>query len=96
VQCINDLSKENNTFVIWQKNISKQETTQQQFVAKRKQDNETRKSKGQPALSESLHDLELENPKLFKKPAEPHRFESLLLDYQINYYCDQVSSYLGI
>jgi len=40
-------------------------------------------------------DFENSNPKLFKRPPEPDRMESLLLDYQINYYCTQINDYVG-
>jgi len=91
VQSINELSKENSiNFVNWQKNLQKQEQQQQQYIEKRKLENEKNK------LPEpSLQELESENPRVFKRPAEPDRFESLLLDYQIDYYCTQVLNYVG-
>jgi len=90
VQSINELSKENGNFVTWQKNLQKQEQLQQQYIAKRKEENEKNK-----LPESSLQEIEQENPKLFKRPTEPDRYESLLLDYQIDYYCSQVLNYVG-
>jgi len=90
VQSINELSKENGNFVTWQKNLQKQEQVQQQYIAKRKEENEKNK-----LPESSLQEIEQENPKLFKRPTEPDRYESLLLDYQIDYYCSQVLNYVG-
>jgi len=91
-QSMNELSKEHTVnFLNWQKNVTKQEQLQQQFISKRKQEIDIAKSKGQ-TLPEP--NFESENPKLFKKPPEPDRFESLLLDYQIDYYSNQINEYL--
>jgi hypothetical protein len=94
VQGINELYKENANFLNYQKNMSKIEASKLQFINKRKSENEIRKSKNQSLLPESIEDLSAENPKLFKKPPEPDRFGSLVIDYQINYYCDQVLKHL--
>jgi len=95
VQSINELFKENTNFVNWQKNLAKQEQLQQQYITKRKQELETSKKKGQQTTEMTQQDFENSNPKLFKRPPEPDRMESLLLDYQINYYCTQINDYVG-
>jgi len=96
VQSINELSKVNSTnFVNWQKNVSKQETLQQQHIAKRKLEIEQLRAKGQTIPEPTMQEYENENPKIFKKPPEPDRYESLLLDYQLDFYCTQINEYLN-
>jgi len=94
VRGISSVGKEYAAFSNNQKATNKLEAEQNEFIEKRKQENEIRKNKGQTPLSEIRSDLEVENPKLFRKPIENNRFDNLLLDYQIHHYCDQIDHYL--
>lgn len=95
--CISDLQIRQNTYQTWQKGISRLEAQQQQFLQKRRADNNTRSAKGQPLLSENIKDLEIEAPAIFKKPPEPWRagLESLLVSERIWEHCVQISHYSG-
>jgi len=95
VRGISSIGKEYATFLTNQKATNKLEVEQNEFIEKRKQENEIRKNKNQTPLNESRHDLEVENPKLFRKPIENNRFDNLLLNHQIHHYCDQIDNYLN-
>jgi len=62
---------------------------------KRKQENESRKAKGEKLLSENVKDFEIEQPAIFKKPPEPSYLESLLVVHRIDSHCDQILKYSG-
>jgi hypothetical protein len=46
-------------------------------------------------LPEDIRDLEIENPTVFRKPAEPSQLESLLIAHRIHMHCDQVIQFAG-
>jgi translation initiation factor 3 subunit H len=90
-----DLQKEQSTHDNYQRNIAKLDQQQQQFISKRKHENELRKAKGEKPLSESLKDFEIEQPTIFKKPVEPSHLESLLVAYRMDSHCDQIMKFSG-
>jgi translation initiation factor 3 subunit H len=94
--CISDLQKEQTVYDTYQRNMTKLEKEQQQYILRRKHENEIRKSKGEPLLSENHRDFEIEQPSLFKKPPEPSRLESLLISNRMDSHCDQLLRYTGM
>jgi len=93
--CFADLQKEQTNYANWYRTVAKLEQQQQAFVQKRKADNVRRVEAGEAALPEDIRDLEIENPILFKKPAEPSHIDTLLLSYKISTHCDQIIQYAG-
>jgi len=93
LQCVIDLQREQNSHSQWQRNISRLEKEQRDFLQLRKADNISRKEKNLEPLQEGQKELELENPTIFKKPAEPSRLESLLLAQRIMNQCNQISEF---
>jgi len=67
IYCLTDLQKEQTTHETYQRNLTKLEQQQQQYILKRKHENEIRKQKGEKPLSELLKDFEIEQPAIFKK-----------------------------
>jgi len=90
-----DLQKEQSVHDNYQRTIAKLDQQQQQYITKRKHENEVRKSKGEKPLSENMKDFEIEQPSIFKKPPEPSHLESLLIAARMDSHCDQVLKYAG-
>jgi len=63
--CLTDLQKEQSTHLAHQRHITKLEQQQQQFIVKRKQENEARIARGDKPLGESQRDYEIEQPLIF-------------------------------
>lgn len=95
IYCLADLQKEQTVHDTYQRNIAKLEQQQQQYILKRKHENEVRKQKGEKPLSELLKDFEIEQPAIFKKPPEPSRLESLLISHRMDSHCDQIVKFSG-
>jgi len=93
--CLTDLQKEQGVHDTYQRNIAKLEQQQQQYILKRKHENEARKARGEKPLGETLKDFEIEQPTIFKKPAEPSHLESLLIAHRMDSHCDQIMKYSG-
>jgi len=93
--CVYDMQKEQNTIAQWQRGVSALDKKQKEFLHKRKAENQARKEKGQDLLPETLKDLEIEAPSIFKKPQEPSRLDSLLIAQRINSHCDQLVQFSG-
>jgi translation initiation factor 3 subunit H len=93
--CMSELNREQNAYQAWQKSVARAEQQIKQFIEKRKGENIVRKHKGEPLLTEDPKEIELENPSLVRKPAEPSRLESLLLTYRASQHADQVSGVAG-
>jgi len=90
IECLDDLSQEQNKFTYHQRTVQRQLQQQAQWLQKRKSENAIRKSKGEEPLPE-------EDPtnSIFKSTPEPSRLESLLITNQINNYCKQINHFAG-
>jgi len=93
--CLADLQKEQQLHTQWQRNSTRLEQQQKQFLEKRKVENDKRKKEGNDPLPESLKELELENPQVFRKPPESSRLESLLISHRISTHCQQITAFVG-
>jgi len=93
--CLTDLQKEQSVHYAHQRNLTKLEQQQQQFILKRKQENEIRKAKGEKLLGESMKDYEIEQPSIFKKPPDPSCLESLLVSHRMDSHCNQILKHVG-
>jgi len=90
IECLEDLSVEQNKFQFYQRQLLKQQQQQTQWLQKRRNDNAIRKANGEALLPEE----DPSNP-VFKSPPEPSRLDSLLITNQINYYCRQINQFTG-
>jgi translation initiation factor 3 subunit H len=88
IECLDDLSQEQNKFQYYQRNLQKQQYQQNQWVQKRKLENIARKKAGEEILPEE----DSSNP-IFKPIPEPNRLESVLITNQINNYCKQLNQF---
>jgi len=88
IECLDDLSAEQNKFQYHQRNVQKQQYQQSQWVAKRRAENAARAKNGEEILP-------LEDPSnpIFKPIPEPNRLESLLITNQISNYCKQINQF---
>lgn len=93
--CLGELQREQNTVQQWQRSAARLEAQQKSFLEKRRAENVVRRGKGEAPLSEEVHDLELENPSLFRKIPEPSRMETLLLTLRASAQATQVAQYAG-
>jgi len=93
--CLTDLQKEQSTHLAHQRHISKLEQQQQQFIVKRKQENEARVARGDKPLGETQRDYEIEQPLIFKKPPGPSYLELLLVSNRMDSHCDQIVKFSG-
>jgi len=94
VDCIAELQKEQNAHTAWYRNLIRTEQSQQQFLKKRKEENQLRIERKEEPLPETPEQLELENP-LFKKIPEPSCLESLLVSNRISNHCKQILQFSG-
>jgi len=90
IECLDDLSQEQNKFTYYQRTVQRQQQQQAQWLQKRKTENAIRKNKGEEPLPEE----DPTNP-IFKPTPEPSRLESLLITNQINNYCKQINHFAG-
>jgi translation initiation factor 3 subunit H len=95
IDCVNDLQSEQNKYQNWLRQVARLQQLQQQFLQKRKLENAQRKLNNEPLLPETLKELEVEEPQLFKIPTEPSLLETLLIANQINNHCEQMIEFGG-
>jgi translation initiation factor 3 subunit H len=91
IECIDDLGVELNKFQYHQRNVQRIRQQQDAFLAKRKQENQSRRLHGQDLLP----DEDTTNHPLFKPVQEPSRLEALLITNQVNQYCQQINTFAG-
>jgi len=90
IDCMDDLSMEQQKFQYYYRNLSRQQSQQQAWLQKRRADNMARKAAGEEPLPEE----DSSNP-LFKPIIEPSRLESYLITNQVANYCDQIKGFSG-
>jgi len=93
--CLGELQREQNALAQWQRAVGRLDSQQKQFIEKRKAENALRKARGESLLAEDVHDLELENPSLFRKIPEPGRLDAMLLTLRASDQASQVANYAG-
>ncbi|KAL8514996.1 hypothetical protein ACS0TY_013907 [Phlomoides rotata] len=86
IECMDDLSMEQQKFLFYYRNLSRQQAQQQAWYQKRKAENAARKNVGEEPLPE-------EDPTnaIFKPIPEPSRLDSFLITNQISNYCNQIN-----
>merc|ERR1712086_523935 len=91
IDSIDDLSQESAGFQYYQRALGRHTAQQSGLLAKRKQENETRRRQGLPPLGED----DITSSAAFKPLPEPSRLESLLFNTQISNFCQQINQYTG-
>ncbi|GJN37123.1 hypothetical protein PR202_gb26048 [Eleusine coracana subsp. coracana] len=89
IGCMDDLSSEQNKFQYYYRNLSRQQSQQQAWLQKRRQENMARKAVGEEPLPEE----DPSNP-IFKPIPEPSRLEGYLVTNQISSYCNHINGYI--
>ncbi|KAG6787297.1 hypothetical protein POTOM_008936 [Populus tomentosa] len=89
IECMDDLSGEQQKFQYHYRNLSRQQAQQQAWLQKRRSENMTRKAAGEEPLPE-------EDPSnaIFKPIPEPSRLGSFLITNQMSNYCNQINGYV--
>ncbi|KAI8537712.1 hypothetical protein RHMOL_Rhmol09G0046000 [Rhododendron molle] len=90
IECMDDLSMEQQKFQFYYRNLSRQQAQQQAWLQKRRADNMARKAAGEELLPEE----DPSNP-VFKPIPEPSRLDSFLITNQIANYCNQINGVAG-
>ncbi|XP_024378109.1 eukaryotic translation initiation factor 3 subunit H isoform X1 [Physcomitrium patens] len=90
IECMDDLSMEQQKFQYYYRNLSRQQAQQQAWLQKRRTENAARRASGEEPLPEE----EPNNP-VFKILPEPSRLDSYLITNQISNYCSQVNGFAG-
>ncbi|KAH7670407.1 translation initiation factor 3 subunit H protein [Dioscorea alata] len=90
IECMEDLSAEQNRFQYYYRNVSRQQAQQQAWLQKRRTENIARKAAGEELLPEE----DPSNP-IFKPIPEPSRLDSYLINNQIANYCNQINGVAG-
>ncbi|OQU81339.1 hypothetical protein SORBI_3006G044600 [Sorghum bicolor] len=90
IGCMDDLSSEQNKFQYYYRNLSRQQSQQQAWLQKRRQENMARKAAGEEPLPEE----DPSNP-IFKPIPEPSRLEGYLVTNQISSYCNHINGVAG-
>ncbi|KAL1561354.1 Eukaryotic translation initiation factor 3 subunit H [Salvia divinorum] len=90
IECMDDLSMEQQKFQFYYRNLSRQEAQKQAWLQKRRAENVARKNAGE----ESLPEEDPTNP-IFKPIPEPSRLDSFLVTNQIANYCNQINGVAG-
>ncbi|KAL4192718.1 hypothetical protein AMTRI_Chr06g195720 [Amborella trichopoda] len=90
VECMDDLSMEQQKFQFYYRNLSRQQAQQQAWLQKRRAENKARKDAGEDPLPEE----DPSNP-IFKPVPEPSRLDSFLITNQISNYCNQINGFAG-
>ncbi|OEL38090.1 Eukaryotic translation initiation factor 3 subunit H, partial [Dichanthelium oligosanthes] len=90
IGCMDDLSSEQNKFQYYYRNVSRQQSQQQAWLQKRRQENMARKAAGEEPLPEE----DPSNP-IFKPIPEPSRLEGYLVTNQISSYCNHINGVAG-
>ncbi|CAG8620369.1 10079_t:CDS:2 [Ambispora leptoticha] len=86
---VEEFGQEQSNLAFWQRSYAREQTKIQQYMQKRKQENQSRQAAGlEPLPEEDIN-------KLFKLPPEPSKLDSLLITSQINNYCKQLNQYAG-
>ena len=85
-ECMDDLASEQQKVAFYQRNVSRQQLQQAQWLQKRKQENAQRKASGLEALPE-------EDETAAKGVTEPSRLEGFLIANQVNQYVDQIQEF---
>ncbi|CAL5407031.1 unnamed protein product [Camellia sinensis] len=86
IECMDDLSMEQQKFQFYYRNLSRQQSQQQAWLQKRRTENMARKAAGEELLPEE----DPSNP-IFKPIPEPSRLDSFLITNQISNYCNQIN-----
>ncbi|KAK9671360.1 hypothetical protein RND81_12G024800 [Saponaria officinalis] len=90
IECMDDLSAEQQKFQFHYRNISRQQAQQQAWLQRRRADNAARKAAGEEPLPEE----DPTNP-IFKPIPDPSRLESFLITNQISNHCNQINGVAG-
>ncbi|XP_031477765.1 eukaryotic translation initiation factor 3 subunit H-like [Nymphaea colorata] len=90
IECMDDLSMEQQKFQFYYRNVSRQQSQQQAWLQKRRAENMARKAAGEEPLPEE----DPSNP-IFKPLPEPSRLDSFLITNQISNYCSQINGSAG-
>ncbi|KAG6422852.1 hypothetical protein SASPL_113234 [Salvia splendens] len=90
IECMDDLSMEQQKFQFYYRNLSRQEAQKQAWLQKRRAENVARKNAGEEPLPEE----DPTNP-IFKPIPEPSRLDSFLVTNQIANYCNQINGVAG-
>ncbi|KAH0638289.1 hypothetical protein KY289_038204 [Solanum tuberosum] len=90
IECMDDLSMEQQKFQFYYRNLSRQQAQQQAWLQKRRTENMARKAAGEELLPEE----DPSNP-VFKPLPEPSRLDSFLITNQISNYCNQINGVAG-
>ena len=88
-ECMDDLAAEQQKVAFYQRNLSRQQLQQAQWLQKRKQENAARRAAGQEPLPE---EDDPNNPAA-KTLSEPSRLEGFLITNQVNQYCNQIQDF---
>ncbi|CAG8528033.1 6058_t:CDS:2 [Ambispora gerdemannii] len=89
LEAVEEYGQEQSNLAFWQRSYAREQSKLQQYLQKRKQENQTRQAAGLEPLPEE------DISKLFKLPPEPSKLDSLLITSQINNYCKQLNQYAG-
>ncbi|CAI0448544.1 unnamed protein product [Linum tenue] len=90
IECMDDLSMEQQKFQFYHRNLSRQQSQQQTWLQKRRAENMARKAAGDEPLPEE----DPSNP-IFKPIPEPSRLDSFLITNQISNFCNQINGVAG-
>ncbi|KAL7124328.1 hypothetical protein ABFS83_14G041100 [Erythranthe nasuta] len=90
IECMDDLSMEQQKFQFYYRNLSRQQAQQQAWLQKRRAENMARKTSGEEPLPEE----DPSNP-IFKPIPEPSRLDSFLITNQIANYSNQINGVAG-
>ncbi|GAV58957.1 JAB domain-containing protein [Cephalotus follicularis] len=90
MDCMEDLTMEQQKFQYYYRSLSRQQSQQQAWLQKRRAENNARKAAGEEPLPEE----DPSNP-VFKLIPEPSRLESFLISNRIANYCNQINGVAG-
>ncbi|MCO5570098.1 hypothetical protein L7F22_023814 [Adiantum nelumboides] len=90
IECMDDLSMEQQRFQYYYRNLSRQQAQQQAWLQKRRTENMSRRALGEEPLPE-----EDPNNPIFKPLVEPSRLDGYLITNQISNYCSQINGFAG-
>ncbi|EFJ10502.1 hypothetical protein SELMODRAFT_271999 [Selaginella moellendorffii] len=90
IECMDDLSMEQQKFQFYYRNLARQQTQQQAWLQKRRAENMARRQAGEDPLPEDDP-----NNAVFKSIPEPSRLDSYLITNQIANYCSQINGFAG-
>ncbi|KMZ60842.1 Eukaryotic translation initiation factor 3 subunit [Zostera marina] len=90
IDCMDDLTMEQQKFQYHYRNVARQQTQQQAWLQKRRTENMSRKASGEEPLPEE----DPLNP-IFKPLPEPSRLDSFLITNQVSNFCNQINGVAG-